>query len=243
MQPRQPEQPRRITAADIEKRRALRRKKQRQKRLRATLLLVLAVVLIVGVVLLLRSCAGRDGGKTLPEDSSAQSGGDASKSEEPQTTPADTEPAAPQQTRLHFLGAGDNIMHDAILADAKKRSDDGGYAFAPMYAGIASLVSDADIAFINQEGPVGAGTKYVGYPDFNAPLAVFETLQDLGFDVVNLANNHMLDQGEQGLIKTIDNAKNYTFLTIGGYTKADYDSLRILERDGVKIAFLSYTRK
>ena len=49
MQPRQPEQPRRITAADIEKRRALRRKKQRQKRLRATLLLVLAVVLIVGV--------------------------------------------------------------------------------------------------------------------------------------------------------------------------------------------------
>lgn len=241
MQPRQPEQPRRITAADIEKRRALRRKKQRQKRLRATLLLVLAVVLIVGVTLLVRGCAGRDGGKTLPEDSSAQSGGDVSKSEDPQTTPADTEPAAPQQTRLHFLGAGDNIMHDAILADAKKRSDDGGYAFAPMYAGIASLVSDADIAFINQEGPVGAGTKYVGYPDFNAPLAVFETLQDLGFDVVNLANNHMLDQGEQGLIKTIDNAKNYTFLTIGGYTKADYDSMRILERDGVKIAFLSYT--
>lgn len=239
MQPRQQEPPRRLTAADIEKRRAMRRKIQRRKRLRAVFLLILAIGLIVGAFFLVRGLVRR--GDSPPQDSSGVGSGDSVQSNDTTTAPAEPEPSAPQQTRLHFLGAGDNIMHDAILADAKKRSSDGGYAFAPMYAGIASLVADADIAFINQEGPVGAGTKYVGYPDFNAPLEVFDTFRDLGFDVVNLANNHMLDQGEQGLGKTIENAKQYEFLTIGGYTKADYDTLRILERDGVKIAFLSYT--
>lgn len=222
--------------AEIQRRREQLRKKRRRKRIRAVLLLLFAIAAAVGLIFVIRACVDdQQGAQILPEETGVLSQTGTSGSE------AQTAEPLPQAKRLHVLSAGDNIMHDAVLADAKHRGTDGAYAFAAMYAGIASLIETADISFINQEGPVGADGAYIGYPDFNAPPAVFETLQDLGFDVVNLANNHMLDKGEQGLGKVIAAAQTYDFLSIGGYTQSDYDTPRILEKDGVKIAFLSYT--
>ena len=54
----------------------------------------------------------------------------------------------------------------------------------------------------------------------------------------------MLDMKENGLRNSINywNEKSAeTGITmIGGYTKADYDNIRFVEKDGVKIALLSY---
>ena len=51
----------------------------------------------------------------------------------------------------------------------------------------------------------------------------------------------MLDKESIGLSNTIDFFSKKDVLLIGGYKKSDYDNLRIIERDGIKIAFLSYT--
>lgn len=158
------------------------------------------------------------------------------------TAEEETTVPAPADVRLRFLGAGDNIMHDAIIADAKARADGNGYNFRPMYNGIAYLIENADIAFVNQEGPCGGSAYgYHGYPDFNAPDDVRQNLLDMGFDVINLANNHMLDCGQNGMIDTIKAFEALPALTVGGYTAENYDTPRILEQNGVKIAFLAYT--
>ena len=78
---------------------------------------------------------------------------------------------------------------------------------------------------------------------FNSPQDVGYDLRDLGFDVVGIANNHMLDKGAKGLEKTIAFWKSMEgVLLIGGYdSQEDYDTLRVLETGGIKIAFLAYT--
>jgi len=144
---------------------------------------------------------------------------------------------------ISFLAVGDNIIHENVYTDAKNRSADGNYDFLPMYDGIKSIVENADIAFVNQETPI-AGEKYgySGYPNFNSPEEAGENLVELGFDIVNMANNHMLDKKTAGYADTITFWNNQDIFMIGGYSsEEDYNTPRVFEYDGVKIAFLSYT--
>lgn len=161
----------------------------------------------------------------------------------PVTDPV-TDPPSPGERRVSFLACGDNIVHDAVREDAKKRAnaDNPNYNFYDMYKGVAEEIGEADISFINMEGCVGgASLGYLGYPNFNAPNEIAEAFVKLGFDVVNIANNHTLDYDEAGYVNTIKYFETLPFTTIGGYTKANYNEVRIVEKNGVKIAFLSYT--
>ncbi|MGN1047853.1 MAG: CapA family protein [Eubacteriales bacterium] len=159
-----------------------------------------------------------------------------------------------EESRISFAAAGDNIIHEAVFTDAAAvasvyASDTGKkteYRFADMYAGIADIISSADFSYVNHETPV-AGKSYgiSGYPDFNAPEEVGNDLAEVGFDIINIANNHMLDMGEGGLENSIKywNGKSAEkgLTVIGGYTKEDYDAVRFIQKNGIKVALLSYT--
>ena len=147
---------------------------------------------------------------------------------------------------VSFIGCGDNIIYAGNIKDARSKALPGGrqYNFKPMYENVADIIESADIAFINQENVMcGEGYEISYYPMFNSPQELGYDLQELGYDVVNIANNHMLDKDSAGLEKTIEFWKNMDgVLMIGGYeNEEDYDNLRILESNGIKIAFLSYT--
>jgi poly-gamma-glutamate capsule biosynthesis protein CapA/YwtB (metallophosphatase superfamily) len=145
---------------------------------------------------------------------------------------------------LSFIAAGDNIVHGNIYIDARQRNQDESreFDFLPMYDAVADVIENADIAFINQETIIGGESfRYSGYPRFNTPAAMGDALCELGFDVINIANNHMLDKGEKGLAHAIDYWGGKDVLLIGGYTKKDFRNIRILECDGVRIAYLAYT--
>ncbi len=63
-----------------------------------------------------------------------------------------------------------------------------------------------------------------------------------GFDVLSTANNHSLDQGEAGVLETLQflDAQNITH--VGTARSLDErDQFPILEKNGIKVAFLSYT--
>ena len=147
---------------------------------------------------------------------------------------------------VSFIGCGDNIIYGGNIKDARSKAGagDGEFNFKPMYKHVDHIIEEADIAFINQENVMaGDGYEISYYPMFNSPQELGFDLKELGFDVVNIANNHMLDKGAGGLQKTIEFWKKMDgVLMIGGYeNKEDYDTMRILEKNGIKIAFLSYT--
>ena len=146
---------------------------------------------------------------------------------------------------VRFVGCGDNIIYGGNIKDARSKAIPGGraYNFKPMYEPVADIIESADIAFINQETVMaGEGYEISYYPMFNSPQELGYDLEELGYDVVNIANNHMLDKGTAGLQSTIDFWKSMDVLMIGGYDDADdFDSIRVLEVNGITVAFLSYT--
>lgn len=95
----------------------------------------------------------------------------------------DTEPVVtPTETRIHFAAVGDNIGHDSVDATAAALATGGKkYDFTEIYAGIAGRAKAADIAFVNQEAPVGGEELGIsGYPNFNAPHEAVEGLMGAG---------------------------------------------------------------
>lgn len=165
------------------------------------------------------------------------------------TTKAPSPPVATQEEkeiRISFLAAGDNVIHPCIYKEAKTRAtkDTREYNFKPTYEAIAELVKEADISFINQETLMGGEELgYSGYPRFNSPRDLAYDLQEMGFDVINVANNHMCDKGEKGLKNTVEFLSSLEGLTLlGGHLSyEDFQTIRITEHSGVRIAWLSYT--
>ncbi len=147
---------------------------------------------------------------------------------------------------ISFLAAGDNIIHENVYTDARARATGNEkYNFIDMYDGIADMIAAADLAFINQETPIcGDEMTVSGHPNFNTPEAVGDTLIELGFDIINVANNHVLDKKESGYRNTLDywHEREDKVTMLGGYyDKADYENIRVVEKNGVSIAFISYT--
>ncbi len=160
----------------------------------------------------------------------------------PETEPEPLIPFA--ETDITITAVGDNLIHPNIYIDAASRVAGGqGHDFLPMYTDVMQYIEAADIAFINQETVMaGADYGYSGWPTFNAPQQLGLDLVSIGFDVVNIANNHMLDKGTGGLENTIDFWNEQGITLLGGYLNdEDYADIRITEEDGVRIAWLSYT--
>ena len=88
----------------------------------------------------------------------------------------------------------------------------------------------------------GEGFELSGYPTFNSPQDLGHDLVELGFDVINIATNHMIDKGQRGLIGTINFLRSLDTMVIGDYLNRDeLDNIKVIERGGIKIAFLAYT--
>ena len=147
--------------------------------------------------------------------------------------------------RVSVAAVGDNIIYQAGLTDAKNRSDNGGYNFLPNYDNIREKIEGADVAFINQETLVaGEEYGYSDYPRFNSPQSLVSDLIEVGFDVIGMANNHMLDMGTNGLGDTIAYYKTRSdeVTMIGGYeNEEDFMTPRVVEVNGIKIAFVAFT--
>lgn len=136
---------------------------------------------------------------------------------------------------------GDIMCHSVQYNYAYVKPDS--FDFSPLFSEIKQYLNQSDFLFGNLE-TVTAGVKkgFSGYPLFNSPDDFITAIKAAGFDLLSTANNHALDRGEPGVIRTIEQLKlnnlyyNGTFLS-----EKDRDSIRIFNIKGIKIAFLAYT--
>ncbi len=162
-----------------------------------------------------------------------------------ETDPPEMTPPPPTEYRASIVAVGDNLIHESVYLDAKKRAADGEeYDFRPMYAPLDDAIAAADIAFINQETPMaGKAYGHSGYPTFNSPNEVAEALVDVGFDVVNLATNHLFDKHNAGAKATVEYMQSLPVTTIGAYlNQKDYENIRVTEVNGIRIAWVAFTQ-
>ena len=155
---------------------------------------------------------------------------------------AEAEPE-PVDNTVTLMAVGDNLIHNTIYWSAELEG--GGYDFTPVYADIAPIVSEYDLACINQETIyVSDPAMYSNYPDFGTPTQVGDALAQAGFDVVTHATNHCYDKLDTGILDTIGFwRENHPEMTILGIhdTQDDADTVRVVEKNGIRLALLNYT--
>ena len=110
------------------------------------------------------------------------------------------------------------------------------------WKGVAEALK-ADILFGNLECSVTKrGKKLAKTWNFRAPPGRLLSLKRARFDVLNLANNHVWDYGEEGFRDTLAALHSRRFAFVGGGKNLE-EALapRILKRGGLKIGFLGLT--
>lgn len=120
----------------------------------------------------------------------------------------------------------------------------GGLAF--FYEQAARQLAAADITFGNLEWPLTAPEGYdptrFGRPAGHMEPADGAALASAGFDIVSTANNHMMDHGAEAMLATLGILDAHGIAHSGsGCDLAAARRPAIVERKGVRVAFLSYT--
>ncbi|GHU84716.1 hypothetical protein FACS189473_2660 [Spirochaetia bacterium] len=153
-----------------------------------------------------------------------------------------TPPAEFVPSETLCLTVGGDLMPSAFIYP---------HTAAHFWDDIADFYLASDIAYANLESPIAAG-KPLSYPTENVvkPPAMNNTREafDLywkdgkGVNFFSTANNHALDMGVDGLIETLDFLDTKHAPHVGtSRNAAERDDIPVIEKKGVRIAFLSYT--
>ena len=149
--------------------------------------------------------------------------------------------ATEQETSARIMANGDLLYHDIIYISAKKA--DGTYDFHENFEYVKPWLKQADLVIGDFEGTVNKDHYLAGYPLFNAPGEVMDAIKDAGYQVLDLAHNHILDSQIEGVVSTADAIEKAGMTPIGVYTHEPRDKapLVIKEVNGIKVALLAYS--
>ena len=151
---------------------------------------------------------------------------------------------APEISTVSVVAVGDNFYQQNLTDSGYSESGDWNYDH--VYAQVKDEIQAADLAIVQQK-TIFAPTHdaVVGYaPAYAAPTEVADALITAGFDVVEAAMNHADDYGLDYITKTLEFWRNkYPQVPLLGIhdTQADADSIRVIEKNGIRIALLNYT--
>lgn len=152
-----------------------------------------------------------------------------------------------ESIKLAFVG--DLILlKDQVAAGydaaAKEYNYDGVFKYAESY------LQAADYAVGIFEGPAAGDDKGYSTSNFdddiplylNYPDAFAQAVKNSGIDLVSTANNHLLDMGTDGALRTLDVLDNAGLEHIGSYrSKAEKEQIKTVKIKGLTCAVLAYT--
>ena len=149
-----------------------------------------------------------------------------------------------ESNEVTLVAVGDVLVHTPILNFALQ--DDGTYDFNSIFAMTSDLSQSADIAICNQETVIDhnqapdGGIEY----QFNTPDAIGDAEINAGYDVIQQCSNHSLDKHIDGALATVEywKTKAGQATMVGLYSsREERDTITVIEKNGIKFAFLNYT--
>ncbi len=114
--------------------------------------------------------------------------------------------------------------------------------YQSLYNDLLPIIQNADIAITNLESPLleeGQPIKKTG-PNLKSPTKSIEAIKFGGFDMVTLANNHMMDYGKEGLFSTIQVCEKNNVRHVGaGSNLEEAKRIEYFDIKGSRIAFIN----
>lgn len=148
-------------------------------------------------------------------------------------------PASTEPVTARVVANGDLLYHDRLYTSALYQH--GSYYLEDHYEYVKDWISSADLAIGDFEGTINPDVPLGGYPLFNAPIEAAQAIKATGYDVIDLAHNHILDTQLSGALSTHKVFTDLGLTPFGIYTNdRARDGLVIKEVNGIKIALLGY---
>lgn len=147
--------------------------------------------------------------------------------------------SSPAQEKVTMAFTGDVIFASNVETILKTN----GYDYP--YREIQELLQKPDLTVANLESPITTrGDQQQKQYTYRSRPEALPAFKAAGFDVVNLANNHILDYGADGLLDTLK-ALDQTGILHAGAGKNLEEAYKpaIVEKNGIKIAFLGFSHK
>lgn len=142
--------------------------------------------------------------------------------------------SVPLDSNVVLRFAGDLLLAGSYESFAR---DSGGLAFQDF-----DLFHSDDITVVNNECPITSrGVKVPKPYNFRMRPSYAKVLPEAGIEIVNLANNHIFDYGEEGLFDTISYLDSLGVHHIGaGRNASEAREPVIMRLKGRRVAFLGY---
>ncbi|WP_099468833.1 CapA family protein [Konateibacter massiliensis] len=159
--------------------------------------------------------------------------------EQESTEPPEIVEEEPEQT-AKLVFTGDILLTGYLLSQYDNRGITG-----MVSSEIAEEMTGADLTVVNEEFPFSSRGTAMEDKQFTFRIdpARVNVFQDLGIDLVTLANNHVLDYGREALIDTFETLDNAGIQYVGaGNNKDEAKALKEFELNGKKVGILAASR-
>lgn len=145
--------------------------------------------------------------------------------------------ASNQVQTARIMANGDLLYHDGLYMSALQ--SDGRYDFTENFTYVKPWLKQADLVLGDFEGTINPDYPLSGYPLFNAPQSVTAAIKDAGYDVMDLAHNHILDSGLEGAFTTADAFKKWELILLV-FTKSRCETRRHFSSRMLMVSKLQY---
>ena len=161
---------------------------------------------------------------------------------EEQTYTATAGEPVPVVKTVKMAVVGDIMVHDYQYNEAYDPAT-GEYDFMHNFQDVKKYFAGNDLVIGNLELTFGGPDRpYASFPCFNTPDSFLDAVKDAGFNLLTTANNHSMDTGKAGVIRTLDRLDAYGIEHFGTYrSQEERDSIFYKDVNGIRFAFLSYT--
>lgn len=107
-----------------------------------------------------------------------------------------------------------------------------------LFKDVKDIFENGDIIFGNLEAPISNYTDKKGFEAkfFRAEPDVIKGLKNANFNVLSVANNHIMEHGERAFLSTVSSLKENNITPVGVANKPE-----ILEIDSFKIGIMAYS--
>lgn len=181
-----------------------------------------------------------------PDTASAAPGSSAASAAAPTPKPTPTPGAGPACTAIRctsVLVTGDMLVHAQLWEQAREDALAAGIKgldFGPLLEGQRRYIEESDLAICHQETPVAVPQgPFSAYPSFNVPPQIIAASKAVGYRACTTASNHTIDQGTEGLVRTLDTLDASGLEHTGSYrTEAESQGVLIMQTAAAKIAVI-----
>lgn len=150
------------------------------------------------------------------------------------------EPEKPEPIKIKIGAVGDIMTHGPQLR-AQFDAEQNIYDFNNNYQHVKEYIEQCDLAICNIETVfAGEEKNYSSYPRFNTPDSLVDALYACGFDVGVTSNNHSMDKGKEGVLRTLQVIEDKGMLAVGTQLP-DEQNYEIVDVKQIKIGIAAFT--